>query len=36
MAGGLERDVEFVDADHGLDDVTSPEAQATTIRLVPR
>jgi hypothetical protein len=54
-AGGVERDVEFAEADHGLDDeiddaykekygypssavehITSPEARATTLRLVPR
>jgi hypothetical protein len=54
-AGGVEKDVTFVDADHGLDDeidaayaeqyrhspsavshITSPEARATTIKLVPR
>jgi hypothetical protein len=40
-AGGVEKDVGFVDADHGIDDATirsimSPDARATTIKLVPR
>jgi hypothetical protein len=55
-AGGVEKDVSFVDADHALDDqldaayrtkyrryadsyvppMLSPEARATTLRLVPR
>jgi hypothetical protein len=53
-AGGVERDVGFTEADHGLEDeidaaykekygypssavdhITSPEARATTLRLVP-
>jgi hypothetical protein len=53
-AGGVKRDVEFGEADHGLNDeiddaykekygypssavdhITSPEARATTLRLVP-
>lgn len=56
QAGGVERDVTFVDAEAGVDDrvdaayrakyghyaaniiasITSPEASATTMRLVPR
>jgi hypothetical protein len=55
-AGGVEKDVGFVDADHGIDDeidaayrakyhryadatirsIMSPDARATTIKLVPR
>jgi hypothetical protein len=55
-AGGIDKDVTFIDADHGLDDqidtayrakyrryaasivgsVTTPQARATTTRLLPR